>query len=954
MLNFVERASNPGTPDSGRGRLYYKSDKFLYFIDDAGSVNPLAFGTIPTNYVTTDTTQTGLAGNKSWTGNHDWNATSGASIATHVMNPGGSTLTAENATNYTSLVENNGSFAVTSYAKSDSDAYSLILATPTVAVLQKRGATGSGALTDFALSSSKLEGRQLSSATSYVKHTLETAKATTRADDTLTGEYSYSEVSKSNFKAYSYNGAVYSFLDVADTGAQIQSWGATGNGAFSLYPTSFSLYADVGLGGTSSLTSPILDLFGLTGGASARVILDGTAGVITLNASSSVIIPSGIISSNTAPTASSNSFLYRDNSTGLIYGYNGPFVGMVNGKNGSGIANGAITLTTSDIGEGTNLYFTEARVLNTTMATVGTPNYKSVQQMQDIFHSSGWTLGGVITDAGGGTVDVSAGEGFIRATASSLATLNFFSWSASSGITIPLNTIKEIGVEYNAGTPQIVMHDDGYLWDNLTEFVIGSVTNDGGVLYINQEEHAVADHAGKMISRAYETTPIARDVVHGGLIIGETGTRNLVLTAGALWLKLRRYPIASINTATGDTFEAYYNRSAYTDVGHTADTQWDNLYYDNAGTLTALSTNKYGVHWVYVNIDGQLMLIYGTQNANTLALAQAEPPPTTLPLHYRHSEAMLVGQIAFQQGASTGTFRSAFTTTFPAGQAQTSTLQQAYNNSTTPEITTDDTRGALTLKQGTALATAKQIEILNSSSVEQFSVTAEGKIYAPNLPAGTIASGKNIGIDASGNLVTATISTPTNYITTDSTQTGLTGDKTSTGAWSLGVMTLGKAGTYNNFGNNLSDTSLFYAVASAGYRNHASFWTASLSNLGVFNASDSNMWLAFANPGTDPTVTPSASQVLNINCFTDFKAIPKVNGTYLVDKNTTSITLASGTNLTVAVTAFACTTSSGVLVNPTSAVASFVINNVQALSGQFIISYSSGYAGSLGITYTLY
>ncbi|HTP57033.1 MAG TPA: hypothetical protein VMJ72_02000, partial [Candidatus Paceibacterota bacterium] len=39
-----------------------------------------------------------------------------------------------------------------------------------------------------------------------------------------------------------------------------------------------------------------------------------------------------------------------------------------------------------------------------TLAHLGTPTFTTVQDMQDLYHSSGWTSGGAITDLGGGTV----------------------------------------------------------------------------------------------------------------------------------------------------------------------------------------------------------------------------------------------------------------------------------------------------------------------------------------------------------------------------------------------------------------------------------------------------------------------------------------------------------------------------------------------------------------------
>ena len=69
-----------------------------------------------------------------------------------------------------------------------------------------------------------------------------------------------------------------------------------------------------------------------------------------------------------------------------------------------------------------------------------------------------------------------------------------------------------------------------------------------------------------------------------------------------------------------------------------------------------------------------------------------------------------------------------------------STLQNAYDNSTTPEILTDSTRGAVTLKRGSAADTDDVLEIENNAGVQKFAVTGNGKIFTASETASRIAS----------------------------------------------------------------------------------------------------------------------------------------------------------------------------------------------------------------------
>ena len=104
-------------------------------------------------------------------------------------------------------------------------------------------------------------------------------------------------------------------------------------------------------------------------------------------------------------------------------------------------------------------------------------------------------------------------------------------------------------------------------------------------------------------------------VVRGtGLILGETGTRNITVTAGVLWAELvNRFSTDAFNSSTGGTFSYWYRSAtpgAWTEA--TGNTQINNLNYDDGdGTLGTLTAGRYGVHWVYVVHDGSVHVVYG-------------------------------------------------------------------------------------------------------------------------------------------------------------------------------------------------------------------------------------------------------------------------------------------------------------------------------------------------------
>ena len=136
--------------------------------------------------------------------------------------------------------------------------------------------------------------------------------------------------------------------------------------------------------------------------------------------------------------------------------------------------------------------------------------YFTLQHMQDLFHSSGWISGGDVSDAGGATIDVAAGTGLIRIAASAVSELQFFDWAALAGTVIPADTTRYVGVEYNSGSPQVVVRTT-HNWNSTTDFELGVVVNEGGTLHISQHPHQFGDHASQMVQRMHGVSHITRD-----------------------------------------------------------------------------------------------------------------------------------------------------------------------------------------------------------------------------------------------------------------------------------------------------------------------------------------------------------------------------------------------------------------------------------------------------------
>ncbi len=299
------------------------------------------------------------------------------------------------------------------------------------------------------------------------------------------------------------------------------------------------------------------------------------------------------------------------------------------------------------------------------MAIMPTATYSTLRDDFTLFRSAGQFTDGAISDAGGATINVAAGTGAIRPSDDHTAELCFADWDASNGIAIPTDTVRYIGVEYDVGPPVVaqVVVKSSDSWNLHNEFPLGSVVNESDTLHITNRPHFVANAIGHTLDRFHETEPIVRAEFQGGLILGESadGNFNVTLTAGALWDRLTKFPVAAINTAVSGTFDAYVNGALDT-AGRTT---WDNQNYNNGGAKAALGVNKWGVLWFYLELDGDLVMEYGTSNTATQAQAENETAPTTVSPRIT-DHGILIGRMIFRKGNATATVETVFETTFAA------------------------------------------------------------------------------------------------------------------------------------------------------------------------------------------------------------------------------------------------------------------------------------------------
>lgn len=296
------------------------------------------------------------------------------------------------------------------------------------------------------------------------------------------------------------------------------------------------------------------------------------------------------------------------------------------------------------------------------LSNVWSPTYITAQEMQDIYHSSGWASWWLITDNLDGTISVATWEWYIKATASPVDTLYACKWLASLNIALTSDSNNYVYIEYNAGTPQVVVTTTKRtdLFTNIYLAVI--YKNWTTTLHINNEvKYTISDHAGAMIQRLQATMPFARE---WWAMMSEAWTRSLVVSAWTFWEWLNQFSTSAFDSSVADTFTCYYRDWIWGWTKILSATQVDNTQYDdNSGTLATLANNQYWVHWVYLDTDDHINMIFG-RDTYTISEAQEANPFWDLPPQLE-TQARLLGKIIIQKSATSfSEIQSAFDKAF--------------------------------------------------------------------------------------------------------------------------------------------------------------------------------------------------------------------------------------------------------------------------------------------------
>lgn len=280
--------------------------------------------------------------------------------------------------------------------------------------------------------------------------------------------------------------------------------------------------------------------------------------------------------------------------------------------------------------------------------------YDNLQDYINVVQSSGMVSDCSITDAGSGSVTVSAGNGFIKTEDSAIGHTKFFTWLEDVIELTDLST-NFIYIDYNNGTPIIKKTN---IFSNInftTKFLMGMVYREGSVVSILCIAALRHDMAHRMAQREYDLRQFERSdglVIAGKISGGDT--RHITMTAGHFYAMYNKIAVGELDTTDLDTFTTYYYDG---DLGTpiwirtTGQIVIDNFYYNAIATgLAELTPNQYGVHWVFMDFTGQLHVVYG-QGSYNLGQANDALIPSGL-TDYLNNFCMPIGKIIIKKSAT--------------------------------------------------------------------------------------------------------------------------------------------------------------------------------------------------------------------------------------------------------------------------------------------------------------
>jgi len=281
-----------------------------------------------------------------------------------------------------------------------------------------------------------------------------------------------------------------------------------------------------------------------------------------------------------------------------------------------------------------------------------------IQTLQDVINhvwSAGVCASGFdITELGDGTIDITGGSAVLRSTNTPHGELNGYALDAVDDMTFTDEKTNYILADYNAGSPQLISTDDlAVVFGDRTKAIVYAVNRLGNDLNVIDFRSSNVDFIRK---NNIKTAQVYGTEHASGAMISDEGSLEFSVTEGLFYLLNSSATTPALDTSGAGVFEYVYRNGSGGWTRVAAQSAIDNLYWDDGtGTLNTLGNNKYGAHFVYavLNNPSHYKVVYGTEQYDSLAEAQAAGTPSILPSDLDAlSTAEFIGKIVVEKGVT--------------------------------------------------------------------------------------------------------------------------------------------------------------------------------------------------------------------------------------------------------------------------------------------------------------
>lgn len=280
----------------------------------------------------------------------------------------------------------------------------------------------------------------------------------------------------------------------------------------------------------------------------------------------------------------------------------------------------------------------------------GTVSYQFLTQktadFEGFFHdqqSTGLAYGGEVTAGSGLNASVAEGHGWISRHTPYHDSFDV-EWDADTAVSLTASSTNY--VVYDSVSDSLLSQLTAP--SNLQVQLAVVVTDGSGIRFIHTTRNVVHDSQYLLYSYLVDTRKIAWKT---GLAVSQgTSARKLEISSGSWY---RTTDLLSVTGGTDVTFSYFYGSNGTTEVA--SQTELSITQYDNAGTLTAMTSGYFRADTVIVTSDGRFSVIYGTDEFATALLASDVDNKASMPTFMAETGCFLF-MVIVEQGVGIDSF----------------------------------------------------------------------------------------------------------------------------------------------------------------------------------------------------------------------------------------------------------------------------------------------------------